>query len=333
MRWGGSGASYLMREAARSAELLGRYDLAEALYRRALPGGGMCGTTVHLRLAAQIAGAVRAAEQRGGCRTAVVERLYALARADTPYGTDSLARAGFDVPRLYAGALLMSGRDDVAALERALLALPSRSAEAVARLTRLGQEAWATRVRALEGYADTAKGAALPWLMALAAQGGATTRTEALHALGALAEDRGYDPCVPTRLGRIWGTHSGDGRREVRGIMQDCKTRLRAPTIDDLVQRVEAMAKDSDASVREAVANTLGRLGATRSRPVLKALSDDRFDAGGQVCTQRGSEPQVCERNRPVALAAREALDALKRADEARAKQQAAQAAQAAIGH
>jgi hypothetical protein len=83
------------------------------------------------------------------------------------------------------------------------------------------------------------------------------------------------------------------------------------------------MAKDPDASVRQEVARTLGRLGAARSRPVLQALLDDRFDAGGQVCTQRGSAPEVCERNRPVALAARDALEALKQAAEARAKERA----------
>ena len=33
VRWGGSGLSYVMRDAARSAEILARNDLAEALYR------------------------------------------------------------------------------------------------------------------------------------------------------------------------------------------------------------------------------------------------------------------------------------------------------------
>ena len=56
---GGLGASSTrMRwvDAARSAEILGRYDVAEGLYRRANPGGGMCGTTTFMRRDAQIRG-------------------------------------------------------------------------------------------------------------------------------------------------------------------------------------------------------------------------------------------------------------------------------------
>jgi hypothetical protein len=325
VRWGGSGASFLMREAARNAELLGQYDVAEALYRRALPGGGMCGTTVHMRLASQMMGAVRSAEQRAGCRAAVVERLYAVPTIfDARYGPEALARAGFDVRRLDAGALLMSGRDDRAALAQGLRALPSRAADALARLARVGAEAWSERVRAVPGYADTAGASAIPWLLALSAQGNASGRVEALQTLGTLAQDYGYDPCPPsTRWGRRHEASVG-GRRKVHEIMEVCATRPRPEVLADAVLRVEAMANDRDASVREAVARTLGRLGAARSRAVLSTLLRDTFDAGGQVCIQKSSAPEVCEPNKPVVLAARAAIEALDEAEDTRAKQRTA---------
>ncbi|MFT3768178.1 MAG: hypothetical protein QM820_22230 [Minicystis sp.] len=324
-RWGGAGASFVMRDAARAAEIVGRYDVAEGLYRRAQPGGGACGTSTPSRRDAQIEGAIRAAEQGRGCRAAVAERLFAVnLDLHHAYGPERLAKAGFDVAKLYAGALHTLGRDDKVALEQALQGLPSRSGEALARLGRSGTEAWATRVRAIHGYADTARGSALDRLLGIAEQGSAPARIEALDALGMLAEDRGWDPCIKTEMGFGWGFGSSRLERRVHNVMGTCETRIDARSIDGAVRRVAAMTSDPDPGLREGAAVALGRLGARGGRKALAQLAKDRYDAGGQVCTTRGNGPQVCEPNRPVARAAKEGLEALARADELRAKQRAA---------
>jgi hypothetical protein len=322
-RWGGAGASFVMRDAARSAEITQSYDLAESLYRRANPAGGMCGTSAPMYYAEQLAGVIRVTELARGCRAAAVERLFAIDRG-AARGPERLARAGFDVPRLYAGALLTLGRDDATELEQALSALPSRSTEAVARLRRLGTEAWARRVRAIPGYADTAGGAALDRLLDLAEHGKKRDRLDAIAAIGQVAEDHGYDPCVPSD--ELWGLFergSSSLDREIKSVMTTCETRIKARDIGAVVRRLAPLAADPDPEVREAVATALGYLGSPRARDTLKKLARDAFDNGGTVCTREAGKADVCERNLPVARAAREALDALKQADKERAEQKA----------
>ena len=323
-RWGGAGVSFVMRDAARSAEILGRYDLAEALYRRANPGGGMCGTSTPMRVAEQIGGALRAAEQRAGCRAAAAERLFAIDSDDDVHGPTRLAQAGFDVARAYAGAMLTAGRDDREALERALDALPSGSRDATQRLARLGTEAWSTRVRAIPGYADTAKAAGLDRLLALAAHGPAEARAEAVDAIGRVAEDHGDEPCIEDGFG--WLRGSSLMPREVHSVMTTCATRLPARTIAGVVRRLAALAADRDPRLRETVAIALGRLGSPLARPTLRRLARDTFDGGGTVCISHGNGPRQCEPNRPVHRAAKEALEELANAEATRAKQRKARA-------
>lgn len=323
MRWGGAGASFVMRDAARTAEILGHYDLAESLYRRANPGGGGCGTSVDFRRDDQIRGAIRSAEMRAGCRAALAERLYTI-EGDLRhvYDTARLTKAGFDVPRLYAGALLTIGRDDAAALDRAIKALPTRSNEAAARFAKLGPEAWSARVRALPGYADTARDASLDRLLLFAERGAPGVRAEAMSAIGRLAEDRGNDPCLDTGLRfsfRGWSRSD----RQVRSAMNDCSTRIPAKTVDGALARIAAMAGDPDAGVREAVAVALGRLGSQKAKTALTKLAKDTFDAGGTVCVQRDDGPQICGPNRPVARAAEDALKKLGEAETHRREQRA----------
>lgn len=325
MRWGGAGASYAMRDAARSAELIGHYDTAEALYRRATPGGGACGTTTPTRRDHQIEGALRAAERLRGCRGAVVERLFAVdLDLHGSYGPERLAKAGFNVPRLYAGALLTLGRTDLAALERALRGLPSRPEAAVSRLGRLGGESWASRVRAIPGYADTARASALDPLLRLGERGPTEVRVEALDAIGRLVEERGYDPCLKTSFGIGWGRGSSRHERPVQNVMGSCETRVPVKPRDAAANRISAMAGDADPKIRESVATTLGRLARPSARGALTLLERDPFDGGGKVCTSQASEPEVCVPNKPVARAAREALAALARAEEMRKKQRLA---------
>jgi hypothetical protein len=321
-RWGGAGASYVVRDLARSAEILGRHAQAEGLWRRAAPGGGMCGTSTPYHVDLQVEGVVRAGEQARGCRAAIAERLFGVAiDSDHAYGPERLAEAGFDVPRLYAAAWLTLGRDDRPALERALAALPDRSKEALARLASRGTEAWATRLRAIPGYADAARGQAIPRLLALAEAGPTSARVEAIAALGELAWDHGWDPCVPTTTGHLYGHGSSRSERKVRGLMDRCETRLDAKATRDLGDAIAKLAGDPSHEVREAAARTLGHLGSPRARPTLERLARDRFADGTQTCSTRpDGQLGPCTDRHPVADAAREALDAIAKADATRAE-------------
>ncbi|MFY0541563.1 hypothetical protein [Nannocystis pusilla] len=140
--WGGARYSYVFRDLALGAELLGDPTLAGQLYRRADPGGGMCGTSVSYRWSEQVRGAIRSAERAGDCRVAVAERLldvdgprdmYPKPAPDSmDYGPARLAAAGFDVARLYRGALLTAGRDAEPAVLRAALERAPEPLRAVA---------------------------------------------------------------------------------------------------------------------------------------------------------------------------------------------------------
>jgi hypothetical protein len=323
-RWGGAGASYMMRDAALSAEILGRYELAEALYRRANPGGGMCGTSVGHVMSEQVEGVIRVAEQQRGCRAAAAERLFAAHGDDGyPYGPARLARAGFDVARLYAGALPTLGRDDADQLAQAFGSLPERSDAALARLQRLGTEAWATRIRAVEGYADAAGGAALDRLLVLAETAPRVARLDAIRAVGDVADDRGWDPCVKLPSGHI-RLHGVTGSRErpVRSVMNRCETRIPARAIEATVRRLAALAGDTDPQIRTAVARALGRIASPSARPALAKLTRDPY-VNGKICTTREGKPEVCEPHHEVARAAHEALEAIARTQKDRAEQRA----------
>jgi hypothetical protein len=310
----GHGAiSSLMRDLARSLEILGRLEQSEALYRRAA-------TLLPVDRRDQIAGVIRSVEPRLGCRGVVAERLFA-AELDVyeVYGPERLAASGFDVARVYAGALPTLGRDEPASVERALRSEPALAA-AAERFARLGPEAWAKRVRAVAGYADTARGAGFDRLVALTERVPAPALVDVLGVIGVLAEDVGPDPCLPSDGSS--GSRAGNReRRTVHPVMRRCETRIGKDRITRAVNQIASLSGHADWTVREAVAVALGDLGSPLGLGALQRLASDPFDAGGQVC--RGSAPQVCEPNHPVARAGREARDAVRELDKLRAKQRA----------
>ena len=314
-RWGGAGFSYVIRDAARSEELLGHDAVAAALYRRAQPGGGMCGTSTASRRDGQIAGVIRATERATGCRAALAERLFAVDLSPEA-GPARLERAGFDLARLYRGALLTTNRSERADIERALSSAPSLAVEAQSRLARLGNEAWAVRVRAIPGYADSAKKKAVDRLLGVAERGASADRVDAVNTIGRLVQDKGYDPCDKATT-HGWG-ESSSGDRQVISLTHRCEDSLDAAERKKLVSRLAALRGSPDPELRTAVAKALGRTGALAAKPLLGPMKSDVFDAGGQVCTSRGSKPAVCTPNRPVKLAAEEALEAIDEAEATR---------------
>jgi hypothetical protein len=309
VRWGGEGFSFVLRDAARSHELLGHDAKATELNRRARP------ETWATHWNHQRRAILRATERTTGCRAALADRLYVLDR-DPWTGPSRLARAGFDVERLYRGALLTNNREERAILETAF-ALANRAgngagADALDRLDRLGTEDWVTRVRAIEGYADIAKKGALDRLFALAEGGAVASRARAIHTIGNLVQDRGYEPCNKSER-RGWGV--GSTERTVTSVMHTCEGSLDAREQSRVVARLGALAGSSEIVLRAAVAEALGKTGAAAARPVLVALKKDPSQAVGEICTSVDSGPSVCGPNFPVRRAAHAALAELADAD------------------
>ena len=311
MTWGGPGYGVVMRTLAEVDELLGDFEEAADLYRRAPPGGGACGTSVAYRLEEQRKGLIRAAEGAGQCRAAVRERLYALEGSDFDYGPARLRHAGWDVARLYRAALLTIDRDaPPAELETAFDALPSPLREAsTKRLRDRGTEAFGIALRAAEGLADEHGTSALPRLNELARSASTAARLEGLQALAALADVPEQDPCRPDSRIRFGSIHGGDAPRQVRPRNHECKTKLTKAEQADVIASVVRAEADPSPEVRIAVAHAIVRVApAARARPVLRRLGHDRYARPGwsRVDTHGVQRPVL-----PVVEAARAGLEEL----------------------
>lgn len=305
--FGGPMWARVMRDLALLAEARGALVEAARLYRRAPPGGGACGTGISHRWHLQVKGAIRAGERLGRCRSVVPERLLELDSAD--HGTSRLASAGFDVPRLYRGALVTRHRDIKPARLRALIkAAPANlRARALARLGTRGAEAWERRVFAVEGLADSARGAALPALTRLSIKGVGALRLRALEALGRLIHRPERDPCDPHLIGNMVSTWSSEYRRSIRPLGRTCKTRLSRPQWLALARKLLPLLKDSDGMVRAAAVRALGRLAHPSAREPLELLRQDPFkEPGVSICGNSGQGP--CHPSYPVRKAVHKAL-------------------------
>lgn len=320
--WGGARYSHVLRDVARARELLGEHALAGALYRRAEPGGGLCGTGVSSRWTEQVRGAIRSAERSGDCKAAIAERLLDVdgplrSWSDLPeaadYGPARLARAGFDVPRLYRGALVTAGREQEpkalrVALERA--PEPLRRA-ALTRLQARGAEAWERRVQAVEGLADLTGRAALPVLAALLPDAPAQLRPRVLRAIGALAARPNPDPCDPDPG---FGTMSGSSEweRHITPLGERCETSLRLHEAGPLALSLAPWLKDPVPETRTAAAAAIGEIGHRDGLRALRRVAGDGHRTG-TIC-----QDSVCRPHYPVreaARAARERIEARSRED------------------
>ena len=284
--WGGPRYAYVMRALALSTEMLGDANESAALYRRAAPGGGACGTSVDTRRASQIRGLIRVTEAARGCRPTVSERLYAsnAGYRHAWYGPQRLADAGFDLARLYRGALLTRGHD--------------------------AAEDWDARVRALEGLADTAGKPAIAAAAAQAKAGPVASRTRALHVLAQLAGRSGSDPCT-SRSGGWFGSHGmSSDDRTIRPLDATCLTKLSTTEQADLVRTLLTLATDRAPEIREHVASTLGEIAPANADTTLTTLLSDPFRLeGSTICSSTNGGPDRCRENWPVREAARSALD------------------------
>jgi hypothetical protein len=275
MTWGGARASHLMRDVALTSEILGELDVADALYSRANPGGGGCGTTTGYRWAQQVEGVIRTRERTQGCRAVVAERLLDVDgdwTDESPYGPARLVEAGFDLARLYRGALVTRNRElepatVLAAIERAPAAI---RVAAIARWENEGPEAWEWRVRAIEGIADEFDRAGVELLLAQHESFASSARVRALSAIGAASSRPSIGPCEDDT---IWIGGFGIGgpwERPVRMFATTCATRISDRDAGAMTKRLRPQLETADLEIRAAAIHAIGEIAAPGARRLLR---------------------------------------------------------------
>jgi hypothetical protein len=255
---------------------------------------------------------VELAELAGHCRAGIPERMLNL---DTAHGLEPLRRSGFDVVRLFRGALVTRNREarhdgillpardaDVSDLAVALATAeePLRSA-ALQRLNQRGREDWERRVLAVEGVFDEERGRRLLGRVeSLLAHAGFQLRARLVSAIGRKAAR------LTSNGGCVWGVaSSGEWQREITEEHDPELSKAFLP----VVLRASA---DRESKVREAAARALGLLGDEGARPRLTAMLSD-LHVAGESCGQNGCGPWFPVRD--VAEEALEALDLFNRQD------------------
>ncbi|RKH11594.1 HEAT repeat domain-containing protein [Corallococcus sp. CA053C] len=286
--WHGARYESVMREWAAVQEDLGAFGEAAALYRRANPGSGACGTGWDEALKDLILGTIRTTEQHAGCLGVVAERLqdvdnyfWGVFEVPSPYGPARLREAGFDLARLYRGALVTRHRDlPPEELKRVLSAAPEPlRTDALRRLQERGPEAWEKRVRALEGFADVGQRDALEPLLALALGSQGETQHRAVVALGTLTARPEKDPCAKNEF--LGGERYGSEKRYIHMLGEQCATALNPGERDAIATRLLPLLKSKDGWTREVTVKALGRLGSPLAVPRLRQLSRDPYTRGG----------------------------------------------------
>ncbi len=268
-------------------EALGRTREAEQVYRRILWWRPQCASGPRRSRDALVFALIRTGERTSGCRRVVAERLRA--SGAEAYGPQRLAEAGFDLARLYRGALLTRNRDgDADELIQALqVARPELATRAIARLQRLGPEAWEERVLALEGLADSAQRNALEPLQQVLPVLNETAKLRALHALGTLA----WRPRAgPVDCTQSWSYGMGGGSRPIKSLGRSCETRLSEAEARTLSRGLMPLLGDRSANVQVAAAETLGQVASAWSKRVLRRIARQRAASGGGVCSNSGCQ-------------------------------------------
>ena len=318
--WGGPRFAYVMRDLARISEVVGEVEIAADLYRRATPGGGACGSSVDYRRGKQLRGLIRSEERAGRCQRVVAERLldwdHDFADDERPaaerYGPARLAEAGWDVQRLYRGALLTRNRGEQRdGIEAALRALPSSmAAAALRRLDTMGPEHWEYRVRAAEGLADVAKADAIDPLASTLAVASNDLRGRILEALGDLTVRHWAGPC-PEGFGTIgMGSFSNVWSRQVSALGHSCETQLDDDAADALARRLVPYLGSGNPAVTRAALETTGSLAAPNSRSVLRSWVKRSRRQAKAACDGVESWSERCQDATDLETTALESWDA-----------------------
>ncbi len=308
--WDGARYSYVMRDLARVAELLGELELASDLYLHANPAGGACGSSIDVRREDQLHGFIRTQERLGNCRSVVALRLLDWdddydpegppARAKIDHGPYRLARDGWDLERMFRGALLTRNRSgELDQLARVL----ASDADASARFEREGPENWDWRVRSIEGLADIGGRQAIDELVALLPYTNDWLRARTLAAIGSAARRRWAGPCETARE-RWLHTRSFDWHRPITPLGTTCSTQLDDEAARALAERLLPYTWRAG-PVRWAAMEAIGELAVAEHGPMLrrwlaranKALKPcARTDVWTQACRDADDEVSAAER-------------------------------------
>jgi hypothetical protein len=311
MTWGGARGSQLMREVAIASEIVGELDVAASLWQRANPGGGMCGTSVGYRWQKQVQGFIRARERSEGCRAVVAERMLDI-DGDfddaSPYGPARLVQAGFDLAKLYRGALLTRNRDlDPTAVRDAIERAPATiRAAAQARWTKRGPEAWEARVRAVQGAADELGRAGVDLLLAHHEAFAAPVRARAITAIGSAAARTQVGPCEDGWIHLRGFSIGGPWERSVHMFGKECATRLSDHDATALTKRLRAHLDAEEPDIRAAALYAIGEIAAPRS---LQLLRRRLARAEADLARCRAADPDDCHELDRVRDAAQSAID------------------------
>lgn len=314
--WGGARASYVARDLARTSEMLGDDAIALELYEHADPGGGACGTSIDYHREQQTKGFIRAAEQLGRCELTVAMRLLDWdGRFGEAYGPERLARAGFDLERIYRGALVTRDRDDDELLARAWAsAADDVAAAGRARRARRGNEAWERRVWAIEGLLDELGRPEVPTAVALLAEASPALDKRIVAAIGEL-EAREHVGRCPEGLGWFGGgSFSTVWSRPVDAVGHDCPSELDDRAADRLAQSLIPGLRSDDLELVRITAVALGRIAsprAVRSLRRTQSVIARRLRACGRACTADDDTtqcPAACRDLRELDAALGEAL-------------------------
>ncbi len=310
MTWGGARGSQLMREVALTSEIVGELDVAAALWQRANPGGGMCGTSVGYRWSQQVEGFIRARERSEGCRAVVAERMLDIDgdwNADSPYGPARLVDAGFDLAKLFRGALLTRNRDlDPAEVRDAIDRAPATIRTAAqARWAARGPEAWEARVRAVEGVADELGRVGVDLLLAHHESFAPPMRARALEAIGRAAGRTSTGPCADGWIHLSGISIGGPWERTVHRFGNECATRLTDAEAAALTKRLRAHL-DAEPAIHAAALFAIGELAAPRA---LQLLRRELASAKAEVARCRAKDPDECDELDRVRDAAQSAIE------------------------
>ena len=269
MTWGGPQVWNVMRDVALASEVVGELEIAGALYHRANPGGGACGTSVGYRWEKQVKGYIRAVERTQGCRPVVVERLLDVGGSRwraSAYGPQRLRDAGFDIGRLYRGALLTR----------------NRATEA--------EDAWEYRVRAAEGLAAELDREGVEALFAVLPVADDALRVRTLSAIGRAMKRWHVGPC-PTDTIHLSSIGFGGGwEREVPPISTSCDNALTDDEALAMAKRIAPYLGGHD-EVHAAALEAIGQLAAPGFE---RRLKKERARAREALARCKKKDPDEC---------------------------------------
>jgi hypothetical protein len=202
------------------------------------------------------------------------------------YGPGRLASAGWDLPRMYRGALLTRNRADPRT--------HGLTGPGAARRAREGDEHWEWRVRAAEGLADVAGPDALDELAALLSVADASLRARILSAIGRAAQRYIAGPC-PDNVG-WYGGYGGSNvwYRQVSTFATTCREQLTDTEAEALAAKLLPYAKDPVADVRHEAIETLGRLAPPSYGKRLKRWRKQGQAAERRACKDLDEWSQTC---------------------------------------